>query len=219
MPSLPFSTSARWPRVAGFAALAAPALMWSEFLTMGALRQGYNLVTSAASDLATRGTPNAAIFSLGFFFLPGLLTVVVGAGLWFTHRESRAWRLGAVLVAVAGLFLMLTGAFPQDPHSHLAGVMHGVMSQTCFAAVTASMVALAAGAPRRARVSPPRRLWLAVAAAVILIEGFNVFLRQPLGVPNGLFQRPFTITLSAWFVVTGLWLLRTHDREGLSVPV
>jgi hypothetical membrane protein len=209
---------AHWPRLAGFAALAAPALMWSEFLAMGSLRHGYNLVTGAASDLATRGTPNAALFSAGFFFLPGLLTVLIGAGLWFAHVESRTWRVGAVLVGIAGVFLVLTGAFPQDPASPLAGQLHGLVSQTCFVIATASMVALAVGAPRQARVSPPRRLWLAVAVAVVLVEAFNILLRAPLGLPNGLFQRPFTISLTAWFVVTGVWLLRGHQVEGLSVP-
>jgi hypothetical membrane protein len=202
--------------MAGFAALAAPALMWSEFLTMGTLRRGYNLITGPASDLATRGTPNAAIFSAGFFFIPGLLTMLVGAGLWLAHGEGRTWRLGAVLVGFAGGFLVLTGAFPQDPGSQVAGLLHGIMSQTCFAIVTASMVALTAGAPRGARMGPPRRVWLAVAAAVVLIEAFNVLLREPLGVPNGFFQRPFTLTLTAWFVVTGVWLLRRHRVEGLS---
>jgi hypothetical membrane protein len=212
------SNPAHWPRLAGFAALSAPVLMWSEFLTMGTLRHGYNLVTGAASDLATRGTPNAAIFSAGFFFVPGILTVLVGAGLWFAHRNSRAWRVGAVLVGMAGVFLVLTGVFPQDPHSPLSGFLHGLVSQTCFVIATASMVTLAVGAPRQAPLSPPRRLWLGVAAAVVLIEAFNLVLRAPLGLPNGLFQRPFTLTLTAWFVVTGIWLLRGHQVEGLSVP-
>ena len=204
--------------MAGFAALAAPVLMWSEFLTMGALRHGYNLVTGAASDLAARGTSNAAVFSAGFFCLPGLLTVLVAGGLWVAHRESRMWRLGAVMVGVAGIFLVLTGAFPLDPHSQAADFLHGLVSQTCFVIVTGSMVALWAGAPRETRVSPPRRIWLAVAAAVVVIEAFNVLLRAPLALPNGLFQRPFTITLTAWFVATGIWLLRGHKVEGLSVP-
>jgi len=180
---------------------------------MGTLRHGYNLVTGAASDLATRGTPNAAIFSAGFFFLPGLLTLLVATGLWFAHRESRTWRIGAILVGTAGVFLTLTGVFPQDPASHLSSQLHGLVSQICFAIAAASMVTLAVAAPREAAVRPPRRLWTAVAAAVVLIEGFNILLRVPLGVPNGLFQRPFTLALTAWFVVTGVWLLRAHRHR------
>jgi len=189
--------------------------MWTDFLTMGMLRHGYNLLTGAASDLATRGTPNAALFSAGFFFLPGLLTLVVAAGLWIAHRESRTWRVGAVLVGLAGVFLTLTGVFPQDPNSHLSGVLHVVVSQICFVVATVSMVALAIGAPRQGHAKPPLRLWIGVATSVVLIEAFNILLRVPLSVPNGLFQRPFTLALTAWFVVTGIWLLRGHRLPNL----
>ena len=47
-------------------------------------------------------------------------------------------------------------------------------------------------------------LWLVVAVSVVLIEGFNLFIRLALALPNGLFQRPFTLTLTAWFVITGM---------------
>jgi len=65
--------------------LVAPLLMWSEFLTMGTSRYGYNLLTRPFSDLATRGTPNAGLFDLGFF-LPAVL--VIGA-LWLRRNLRR----------------------------------------------------------------------------------------------------------------------------------
>ena len=36
--------------------------------------------------------------------------------------------------------------------------------------------------------------------------------------PDGLFQRPFTLVLTIWFITTGAWLLRGRKFEGLSVP-
>jgi hypothetical protein len=36
--------------------------------------------------------------------------------------------------------------------------------------------------------------------------------------PDGLFQRPFTLVLTIWFISTGAWLLRGRNFEGLSVP-
>ena len=203
-------------RIGGGAALAAPALMWGDFLTMGTLRHGYNLLLGAASNLATRGTPNSDLYTVGFFFIPGLLTLVVAAGLWSAVKESRTWRLGVGLVVVAALFLILTGYFRQDPSSPGENSLHGLVSQICFGGATLAMVALALGAPSGRRPLPPRRLWLGVAAAVMLIEGFNLFLRGPLGISYGLFQRPFTLTLSVWFVITGIWLLR--EREPGSQP-
>jgi len=110
-----------WRRTAGWAAVVAPLLMWSEFLSMGTLRHGYNLLTRPYSDLGTRGTPHADIFALGFFFLPGLLTIVVGVGLWFAIKTSRAWSSGALLVVATGAFQVAVGIFPQDPGSVVEG--------------------------------------------------------------------------------------------------
>jgi hypothetical membrane protein len=207
-----------WRRAGGFAAVAAPVLMWSEFLTMGISRQGYNLLTRPFSDLATRGTPHADVFALGFFFLPGVLTVVLGVGLWVTLRGGHAWRLGALMVVTAGVFLFATGAFPQDPQSLTAHLLHGTVSQICFAIASLAPLALFVGSGRHVADSPPRRLWLAAGIAAFAIEGLAISLRPFLTYPDGLFQRPFTLVLTIWFVATGVWLLRGRQIEGLSVP-
>jgi hypothetical membrane protein len=207
-----------WRRAAGWAALAAPALMWVEFLTMGLSRTGYNLLTRPFSDLATTGTPNAAIFSAGFFFLPGVLTVVLGIGLWMTVRGGVLWRLGAVMVVFAGVFLVATGVFPQDPHSAIAGVLHGTVSQVCFAIASAAPLVLFSGSRSGMDGPLPRRVWLALGVAALVIEGFGVVVRPALHLPYGVFQRPFTLVLSAFFVTTGFWLLSGRQTTGLSVP-
>src|SRR5207248_2677660 len=100
-----------WPRLAGFAALAAPALMWTEFLILGLLRPGYNMLTRAASELGEVGAPHAALYNAGFFFGGGILTVVMGLGLLAFGAPGRPspwtwlWRAGAVQVMVSGFFL------------------------------------------------------------------------------------------------------------------
>src|ERR1043166_5228359 len=101
------------PRAGGFAALAAPALMWTEFFTHALTRTGYNLLTRPFSDLATIGTPNANEFAIGFFVIPGLLTVVWGLGLCFATREGQVWKLGSILIVAVGIFLIATGVFQQ----------------------------------------------------------------------------------------------------------
>lgn len=210
--------SLEWRRVAGLAALVAPLLMWSEFLTMGILRPGYNLLTRPFSDLATRGTPHADLFALGFFFVPGLLTILLGVGLWFAIRGGQAWRAGAVLVVCTGVFMIAVGSFPQDPSSFVSGLLHGTMAQTCFAIASVAPLVLVAGSAGHAHLAPPRRLWLAAGIAAIAIEIFAIALRPVMSYPDGLFQRPFTLVLTVWFVVTGAWLLRGRNFEGLSVP-
>lgn len=191
--------------------------MWAEFLVMGLTRPGYNLLTRPFSDLATRGTSNAALFDLGFFIVPGLLTAVAGVGLWFTGGRSHAWRAGSVLTVAAGVFLFATGVFPQDPSSFTASIVHGTVSQICFAIASVTPLVLFVGSSRDAHLETPRRLWLMSGLAALAIEGGGIALRPFLHYPDGFFQRPFTVALTIWFVATGAWLLRVRKAEGLAV--
>ena len=203
-------------RAGGFAALAAPALMWAEFLTHGASRPGYNLLTRPFSDLATRGTPNAGEFAWGFFLVPGLLTVLVGVGLWLAAREGQTWRLGSLLIMAAGIFLFATGVFQQDPKSFVENRLHGTMSQICFAVASVAPLVLFVGSMRHAHLDPPRRLWLAAGLAAVAIEGIGVAMRPLTTYPDGLFQRPFTLVLTIWFIATGAWLIGLRHTERTS---
>jgi hypothetical membrane protein len=195
----------------------APLLMWSEFLTMGTSRYGYNLLTRPFSDLATRGTPNAGFFDLGFFLLPGMLTVVLGLGLYaISHVQS--WRIGALMVTASGVFLVAAGAFPQDPNSLVEGLLHGTMAQTCFALASGAPLLLFLGSGKQSHFAAPRRVWLGAALAAFGIEALAIAMRPLTSYPDGLFQRPFTLVLTIWFISTGAWLLRGRNFEGLSVP-
>ena len=203
-------------RAGGFAALIAPILMWAEFLTHGASRPGYNLLTRPFSDLATRGTPSANEFAVGFFLVPGLLTVLVGVGLWLAAREGPTWRLGSVLIVAAGVFLLATGVLQQDPTSHIANVLHGTVSQICFAIASVAPLVLFVGSLRHSHLDPPRRLWLVAGVAALAIEGIGVAMRPVAAYPDGVFQRPFTLVLTIWFIATGAWLVRLRNTARTS---
>lgn len=208
----------QWRLAAGLAAIVAPLLMWSEFLAMGLSRHGYNMLLRPFSDLATRGTQNATVFDLGFFLAPGILTVVVGLGLWHGLPGGRAWRVGSLMIVAAGVLLFATGVFQQDPRSFVAGVLHGTMAQTTFGIASVAPLILFLGSAEHLHVSPPRRIWLGAGLATFAIEGLGVAMHAVTHYPDGFFQRPFTLVLTIWFVATGAWLLRVRRFEGLSVP-
>lgn len=203
----------KWRSAAGVAALAAPILMWTEFLTMGLTRHGYNLLTRPFSDLATRGSQNATVFDLGFFLVPGVLAIVLGLGMLLSIRGGRAWRAGAALVIGAGIFQIATGIFQQDPTSVMAGILHGTMAQICFGLASVAPLVLFAGSRDHAHLSPPRRIWMVAGIASFAIEAFAIAIHPLVHYPDGLFQRPFTLVLTVFFVTTGVWLLRSHRLE------
>jgi hypothetical membrane protein len=163
--------------MAGIAAVAAPVLMWGEFLTVGLTRHGYNLLTRPFSDLATMGTQNSTFFDVGFFLVPGALTMLVGLGLLYEAGLGHTWRAGALLVVGAGVFLLLTGVFRQDPTSASAGYLHGTVSQICFGLAAVAPILLFIGSGGLRDGAPPRRIWLAVAMAATTLELFGVLVR------------------------------------------
>jgi hypothetical membrane protein len=203
------SLSLDWPRLGGAAAICAPAVMWTEFISISLTRPGYNILMRPASDLATRGVPHAELFTVGFFYLAGILTVLVGIALWMSVRGGWLWRLGAAQVMLVGVLLTLTGVFPQDPASTDATNLHRLVSQACFMVAAAVPLTLLLGAPAAHAPRPLRQLWLASGLALIAIEAGGIVLRLLSTFPaEGLFQRPFTLALTAWFCATGVWLLR-----------
>lgn len=204
-------------RAGGYAAVAAPALMWTAFFAAAMGRPDYNLFTRPFSDLATRGSANAVPFLIAFFVLPGLLGVLVGAGLWFAGSANPAWRTGAVLTAAAGLALFATGVLQQDPTLDAASILHRTVSQICFALASLAPVVLFLASSRDARLDPPRTVWLLSGISAAIMEVTAVILRPVLHFQDGIFQRPFTIALTVWFIATGAWLLRVRKAEGMAL--
>lgn len=202
-----------WRRVGGMAAIAAPVLMWAEFIGHGLARPGYNLLTRAASDLAARGEPDATSYVIGFFYVPGLLVALLGVGLWRAARGGRTWRVGTFLVVAEGLLLVLAGAFREDPTSATATSLHQNLATACFTAAMLAPLVLLRGTPARTAFGPPRRLWLLSGAALAALQVSGMLVGTARPFPPGFVQRPFGLVLTVWFVSTGAWLLRLPDRD------
>lgn len=197
----------------GVSATVAPLLMWTAFIGAGTATPGYNLLTRAASDLGARGVTTAALYVPFFFYLPGFLAVLAGLGLLATWKGGKVWQLGALLVMVEGVFLILAGAFAEDAHSMVATTVHQELAGVAFIAAALAPLALVLGRPKTPEWRPPLRLWLLTGGTLIAIY-VGALLLKAAGVtyPSGLYQRPFTIVLTVWYLATGLWMLRAALR-------
>ena len=93
---------------------------------------GYKLIRDSISSLAW--TPMGWLQSIGFLAI-GLLVEVFAAGLLFSIRGARGFRLGIGLLVCFGFGLLLIGAFREDPvgapHT-IQGTIHTVTAVTVF---------------------------------------------------------------------------------------
>lgn len=201
-------------RIAALAALATPLLMWIEFLAVGLSTPGYDLLTRAASDLGATGARAASIFDAGFFVLPGLLTMLFAAGLMAAPPRSAWWRLGALLVFAEGALLVLAGVNSENPASSTLTARHQLLASLCFAAAAVAPIALLTGMRGAARRSWSAAL-IASSLAILLIEVAGITLSLFTAYPDGLFQRPFGVALTVWFLAGAAWL---WDQVRLDEP-
>jgi len=196
------------------AAVLAPTLMWVEFIATGLSRPGYSLILGAASDLGAVGTPGADAFVAGFFVLPGLFTIVLGTVLQLSQPAVWMWRAGACLVVVDGLLLILAGAVRMDPFSAATTQRHQAIATACFAAAAAAPLLLAAGSRVRWPVVPQAR-WFVLGALLVGLLAIASLLRLAAGYPDGIFQRPFGVLLTVWYLDAAAWLARSATQHRL----
>ena len=99
---------------AGLAGPAAGTLFFCSLIGFAALRSDdYTHGTKAVSELGAAGAPNAPLFNLLGFVLPGLLIIMLG---WQIRRVAGPGgpRSGPILLMLSGAALSATGVFPAD---------------------------------------------------------------------------------------------------------
>lgn len=111
-----------WPLPA---ALLANAMFWLSVSGFGAIREGYDHLGFPVSYLGLVGSPNALAFNVLGYLLPGLLLAWSG---WVIGRTAAGW-VTALLLAMTGLSVALSGIFPADLSD-----MSGLLTQLHYAA-------------------------------------------------------------------------------------
>jgi len=189
----------RWTAVAGWAgALACVAAA----IAAGMRLDGYSHALHPLALLGADGVPNALVFNLVGFIVPGLLASVVALGLYRALPAAAGWlpRIGARMLLVSALAFAAQGLFPLDPQD-----MDGQASGLHAAAWMIWWIAFVAGAPLLASgLRRIRAVTIAVACALLAM----------MFVPPSLLDPPLSqrIAVVAWL----LWLaLHGVSRQGL----
>lgn len=112
----------------GLAGPAAAALFLASLLGFSMARtDDYSHGTKAVSELGALGAPWAVSFNVLGFVIPGLLVIVLAAGL-VASAQVRLGRAGPVLLTLSGAAMVVAGVFPVDmaDRSSTSSILHHV---------------------------------------------------------------------------------------------
>ena len=130
----------------GFLGIAAWVLSWSASLVLGAMRPSYSHVANTLSELGAVGTPNAILWNLFGFMIPGVLLAIVGAAIAYSVAEPSIRRLFAMaLLGLAGLAVSAQGILPAEMVNGVADIQSAA-TRAHFVASIASGAAWVVGA-------------------------------------------------------------------------
>jgi hypothetical membrane protein len=208
-------------RVVGFLGIAACVVFWAASFVLGALRPSYSHSLNTISELGARGTPNATLWNVLGFIVPGLLLALVGGVIAHSigREKSLSRTLSGLLLVLSGLAIAGQGVIPAQMTNGVADVTspytrgHFVSSLVSGAA-WAIGVLLLTGPMKR---SPEWRGLRVVSIVLVLLALVASFaLRGAL--PDGLAQRLGNAIFCTWFVLTSLKLIQLSRNGSGAVP-
>lgn len=189
--------------------IAANAMFWPLMFVMAAARPDYSHLHQAVSELGAYGAPRMWVWNVFGYVTPGLLLALFGWGLGRRLAPRSRWLGG--LMALAGLGLAFSGAFPADMEDRqgLATTLHAVGSLSSLFGWTLGILAAAVVA-RRARPD------ITAACGVALVASVGAFFLYGL-MPDtpALVQRINFGVFFGWYLAVALLLLTV--RRPLSV--
>ena len=191
----------RWQAACG---VLAPASFVSAWVVCGALRDGYDPVEQAISQLARVGTPDRAGMTAGFVGF-GLLLPVFARSLPSVLSAGPALRRTAT---VAGVSTLLVAALPLQREAGGTGdALHAAAAGIGYLAMAASP-ALAV----RPLWGEGRRSAAVTSAAVSAVSAGALVASLTTG-PTGLWQRVGLGVVDAWFAAVAVWALLHPNRR------
>jgi len=207
----------RW---AGILGIAGCAIFWVALIILGSLRASYSQSVNDISELGAIGTPNAAVWNVVGFIVPGLCLAVVGKAIVDTidvHR-SRWGRAATWLLPLFGLGVAGQGLFPAVMVDGAPVITswhtraHLIVSILSGIAWLFAVVLLIVPMRRRAEW----RRWYPINVAAVLLV-LVVSSGRGGALPDGVVQRVGDAIVFAWFVLMSIRLIWAGPRLAVLV--
>jgi hypothetical membrane protein len=207
-----------------WAGIIGPALFVLVFLIEGALRPGYNALSTyvSALSLGPRGW-----IQITNFLVFGTLLFLFSRRVAAEYRSGAAAKAGPVLLTITALCYFFSGPFVMDPQNTplnqitVHGTIHGILGALAFTLMPISMIVY----QRRFRTEPAFQrlrgwtLLLTILCSVAWVVFSTVSkaaqLQSTFSPWFGVFQRALIIPFMLWVFLFGRGLLRRTGR-GLS---
>jgi hypothetical membrane protein len=194
----------------GYLGIGAWCLFWSASVLLGRLRPSYSHVVNTISELGAAGTPNATLWNVLGFIVPGILLAITGAAVARSANTTPSFSrtLATILLVLTGLAIAGQGLMPAVMAGRIADI-NSPSTRAHFISSLISGAAWAAGALLLVRPMKRNPDWhglhvvSGVLVALTLIASFA--LRGAM--PDGLAQRIGNSFFCIWFVVMSLKLV------------
>lgn len=176
--------------------------------TLGVLEPGYNPILQSMSELGDIDAPYAIIMNTLGFPLLGIFFMLFAIGVQQNISSGVGTKIGPLLIAISGLFLILTGIFPCDPDCIDVTVTGGLHS---FFATLAAILMIPVPLAIVPRVYSDqgwhRYIWLCW--IVVIISGFfsMLYMFPEFAAYTGLLQRLAMAPPLVWMVITAIKIL------------
>ena len=204
------------PRI-GFLGIGAGILFWSASVILAWLRPSYSHVVNTMSELGARGTPNAVLWNVAGFIVPGILLAITGATIARTAntQPSLSRTLATGFLLLAGLAIAGQGMMPATMVNGVADVT-STSTRGHFISSLVSAAAWAVGAFLLAGPMKRNPDWrgLSIVNVVLVVLALAAALSLRGALPDGLAQRIGNAFFWAWFVVMSLKLVSLSRASG-----
>ena len=203
-------------RIAGFLGIGAFVVFWLASFILGAIRPDYSHVVNTISELGAIGTPNAILWNIIGFIVPGIFLAIAGGVIAksVSLGKSKVITLACVLLVLAGLAVAGQGIFPAEMKDGIANTASS-STRGHFLFSLLSGAAWALGAlmlVRPMKRSPHWHGWHIVSATlVVLTVIISLSLRSVM--PDGLAQRTGDVFFFAWFLIMSVKLLKLESDK------
>jgi hypothetical membrane protein len=193
--------------------LIAPPLFAAFVFAATLARADYSSIAITLSHLGDIEARHAWVFNTGIA-LYGALVAAFAVGTYGTLGASRRALAIAVPLAMYGLANIAIGAFKVDVLENGGG--HGLERATHIAAARAAYLLAIAAMLGAACALPGKLRWISLLAAASMVVFGVLFSIESVSEWNGLWQRGFIGTATAWVEALAIAMYRSRQRRRLT---